>query len=360
MRIKSFITASSIALCAATGAASAFQVNNAHSWGVSVLPGYYKTDSTSNSNNSAYLGVRPYYQFNRYFNVGVLFGVQSTKKQGGSKKMGYTALPEIQVDMPLTHSRLVPHFEFGAGAVKAAGVSGFGVDAGFGLGYYVNRHFSISTDYRAIQQLNTFTTDHIYALGFNWTFGSAHSAVPAQQQAALTPKQQSMLNNAKTSLRYVLPHGVYRCDGSNRDLYSGCVSFEGNKMMMHLYTQFKINGANIESHYIHDINRLIQFMKQYPSVDVELKGYASSYSGSKSYNMQLSQERADAVKQYMIKHGIAAARLTAKGFGGTDENQLHAPLEYGLNKDQGLAWERKMSRRVQARAAVPAHLVDEK
>jgi OOP family OmpA-OmpF porin len=37
--------------------------------------------------------------------------------------------------------------------------------------------------------------------------------------------------------------------------------------------------------------------------------------GSDEYNLRLSQRRAEAVAAWLAAHGIAAARLTAKGFG---------------------------------------------
>jgi outer membrane protein OmpA-like peptidoglycan-associated protein len=39
--------------------------------------------------------------------------------------------------------------------------------------------------------------------------------------------------------------------------------------------------------------------------------------GDNAYNMKLSQARADAVRKYLITHGIAAPRLVAKGYGPT-------------------------------------------
>jgi len=37
--------------------------------------------------------------------------------------------------------------------------------------------------------------------------------------------------------------------------------------------------------------------------------------GSKTYNQKLSERRAQAVRSYLVKHGVAAKQLTAKGYG---------------------------------------------
>ena len=60
-------------------------------------------------------------------------------------------------------------------------------------------------------------------------------------------------------------------------------------------------------------------MKNHPEAKVEIKGYASP-EGNKDFNQALSQKRADAVKNVLVKkYKIAADRLTTKGMGATDK-----------------------------------------
>jgi OOP family OmpA-OmpF porin len=58
-------------------------------------------------------------------------------------------------------------------------------------------------------------------------------------------------------------------------------------------------------------------MTAYPDVAVEIRGYTDS-SGSDALNLRLSQERADAVKTYLVERGVDASRLVAKGYGEAD------------------------------------------
>jgi OOP family OmpA-OmpF porin len=55
-------------------------------------------------------------------------------------------------------------------------------------------------------------------------------------------------------------------------------------------------------------------MKDYPDLSVVIEGHTDSV-GTAAYNKKLSQERADAVKKYMVEKGIDANRLKAQGFG---------------------------------------------
>ena len=66
-----------------------------------------------------------------------------------------------------------------------------------------------------------------------------------------------------------------------------------------------------------ELNKLVQVMKENP-VTVELGSHTDS-RGSKEYNVDLSQKRAESAVRYIVLHGIDAARITAKGYG---ESQL--------------------------------------
>lgn len=62
------------------------------------------------------------------------------------------------------------------------------------------------------------------------------------------------------------------------------------------------------------IERLATFLKQNPEQRVRIEGYADD-TGSRKYNMKLSQRRADAVKQALVSHGIEASRIEAHAGG---------------------------------------------
>ena len=65
------------------------------------------------------------------------------------------------------------------------------------------------------------------------------------------------------------------------------------------------------------LDNAVATLKEWGDGMVLVAGYTDSV-GSKSYNLRLSKLRADAVKNYLVKHGIPAARLETKGFGEAD------------------------------------------
>ncbi len=65
-----------------------------------------------------------------------------------------------------------------------------------------------------------------------------------------------------------------------------------------------------------ELNRLVRFMKDNPTVRVELSSHTDSRA-SHEYNMTLSQNRANASVDYIVSQGIARDRIIAKGYGET-------------------------------------------
>lgn len=68
-----------------------------------------------------------------------------------------------------------------------------------------------------------------------------------------------------------------------------------------------------------EINSLVKLMKDDPAIKFEIAGHTSAEPGSSAEaNLQLSEARANTVREKMIEMGIDAARLTAKGYGQTN------------------------------------------
>ncbi len=79
---------------------------------------------------------------------------------------------------------------------------------------------------------------------------------------------------------------------------------------------FEINKAYLKKESIDILDKLIKIMRQKPELKVEIRGHTDS-TGEKDYNQKLSERRADAVAEYMIKNGISPERLNSVGFGET-------------------------------------------
>ena len=65
-----------------------------------------------------------------------------------------------------------------------------------------------------------------------------------------------------------------------------------------------------------ELDKLIRLLKANPDLRIELGGHTDDV-GSDADNLQLSDRRANAVRDHLIAKGIDAARITAKGYGET-------------------------------------------
>jgi OOP family OmpA-OmpF porin len=79
--------------------------------------------------------------------------------------------------------------------------------------------------------------------------------------------------------------------------------------------EFDTNKSDIKTKYDEDLNKLGNFLKEWPKAKGEISGYTDSV-GTPKYNVGLSQRRAASVKKYLEeKFGIAKDRLTTEGYG---------------------------------------------
>ncbi len=79
---------------------------------------------------------------------------------------------------------------------------------------------------------------------------------------------------------------------------------------------FEQGKSNITQESYSELNGLTNLLNKNKSMQIQLEGH-TDYRGNKKLNMELSQERVDAVKHYLILKGIASRRIKTKSFGGT-------------------------------------------
>jgi outer membrane protein OmpA-like peptidoglycan-associated protein len=77
---------------------------------------------------------------------------------------------------------------------------------------------------------------------------------------------------------------------------------------------FDFNSSELKPSSYPELNRAVKLMKAVPTMQVEIAGYTDSV-GSVEFNKALSERRANAVKDYLVKNGIAKKRIGAKGYG---------------------------------------------
>jgi outer membrane protein OmpA-like peptidoglycan-associated protein len=83
------------------------------------------------------------------------------------------------------------------------------------------------------------------------------------------------------------------------------------------YINFDFDKWRITDKHIPALKDLINFMKEYPSVIMEVAGYTDC-TGKNDYNLKLSNKRATSVRDYLVTNGIDSNRIVVKEFGSAN------------------------------------------
>lgn len=97
---------------------------------------------------------------------------------------------------------------------------------------------------------------------------------------------------------------------------------------------FDYDKSVLKAKYYADLDEVVNVMNKNPGLKMDIRGHTDS-KGTENYNQGLSERRAKAVKDYLVKKGIARERLPKMGFG------LTQPIASNLT-DQGRALNRRV------------------
>jgi outer membrane protein OmpA-like peptidoglycan-associated protein len=79
---------------------------------------------------------------------------------------------------------------------------------------------------------------------------------------------------------------------------------------------FVRSKAELLSQSYRELNKLVNILKEYRTIEIELGGHTDNM-GQSALNLDLSLRRVATVKQYLVDKGIDAQRLHTKGYGDT-------------------------------------------
>ncbi|KAA1243426.1 OmpA family protein [Aquimarina sp. RZ0] len=79
---------------------------------------------------------------------------------------------------------------------------------------------------------------------------------------------------------------------------------------------FASNKALILGKTAEELNKIVEFMKKYTSLQIEIGSHTDS-RGSDAYNLKLSTKRATSTANYIISKGVDSSRVKSKGYGET-------------------------------------------
>ncbi|CAA0082812.1 Outer membrane porin F [Zhongshania aliphaticivorans] len=241
-------------------------------------------------------------------------------------------------------SKLTPYMAGGIGLVDANPATGAynaqtQLNAGGGVRYALDDAWSVRTDARYIYGTDNETADGIVSVGISYAFGGS-AAAPAPMPAPAPVTGDADADGVEDGVDQCsgTPAGVAvdakgcaldkdgdgvpnfrdKCPntpaGRQVDKF-GCKFVLKHTESIKLEINFANNSDAIPAAYAAELKKVADFMNKFGSTATVVEGHADS-NGAAAYNKQLSQRRADAVRNALIRdYGIAANRLSAVGYG---------------------------------------------
>ena len=80
------------------------------------------------------------------------------------------------------------------------------------------------------------------------------------------------------------------------------------------HVNFDVAKWDIRPDAIPDLEKIVSIMRKAPEYNLEISAHTDN-NGDRQENYELSNQRASAVKEYLIQHGINGGRISAKGYG---------------------------------------------
>lgn len=135
-------------------------------------------------------------------------------------------------------------------------------------------------------------------------------AVPAGRDYALHIKANGFLMHSE---HVTVPEGR---SGMSMDLDVRLSELAVGSEVVMRNIFFDTNKATLKSGSTAELKQLLLLLSKEPGLRLEVSGHTDS-DGSDAVNQRLSEQRAAAVKQYLVSNGVDAGRLEAKGYGSS-------------------------------------------
>ncbi|MEH6583381.1 MAG: OmpA family protein [Halioglobus sp.] len=180
------------------------------------------------------------------------------------------------------------------------------VNLGVGLRWMFTDRFGARLETRMLHSLDEDSNDFLMLAGLNYYFGKvASDPVPVVAAAPVDSDGDGVFDDTD------------RCpntpQGTQVDQF-GC-ALPPPSESLEVEIDFAFDSAEVQSQYSPQVAELAEFLKRHGSLDADIEGHTDSM-GAEDYNQQLSQRRAQALVDLLVSdYGIAADRLTARGYG---------------------------------------------
>lgn len=327
-KITSLVVVLMVVLFAATGYAQV----RAGSFDITPFVSMYSFEGNEDMDQSRPdVGLRLGYNFTKYLGLEGFINYGKSEVNTWSPKLNteVTSYGLEGIFHLLPNSSLVPFLAVGVGGIHYSYAdqdttdgknNKWIADVGYGLKWFLSDNFALRADIRYVVPFDARHNNLLVSLGLNFSFGGAKKAVATPVSAAepvveeVKPQAAAapVVEEAKPQVAAapVVVEEVVRPQPKTQVREE--VDEKGRATLEVL---FDFDKATIKKNYSKDIEHMVGVMKEHSDLNLTIEGHTDNV-GAAEYNKKLSQRRADAVKNYMVKKGgVDAGRLKSVGYG---------------------------------------------
>jgi outer membrane protein OmpA-like peptidoglycan-associated protein len=136
-------------------------------------------------------------------------------------------------------------------------------------------------------------------------------AAAAQQKADQATQQAEQYRQQREAALAQLQQALGRIAETHRTAMGLVMTLDSKSI------RFDFDKATIKPEYRDILNRIAGIMMTLKGYTIAVYGYTDDI-GTQEYNLQLSQRRAEAVRDFLVQAGISATVMSTKGFGKSD------------------------------------------
>ncbi len=244
--------------------------------------------------NNSYLGLKAGYNWDW---DSFLLGAEGYADTHSGSYTGSDAGLDARLGLPM--NRWLPYAKLGL-VGTSPGVRPHG---GVGVEYSLNHRWSVNAEWTTDSKDDAGITrkNNNIAIGFNFHLG-AEPARAAPAAATSAPAVDNTMAERAAASKAAQP--AYKTIFSDKP-----VTLEGSS--------FASGSAELNKSAGEQLDKVVEFAAAKQDANLTVTGYTDDRGDAQS-NLKLSAARAEAVKAYLVQHGVAADRIIAKGEGAAN------------------------------------------
>ena len=256
------------------------------------------------------------------FGFGAYGGYHFTERWG--LELGFDSIGEFEsshsyngttkyVDSRLTALSLAPRYTFsatdtidvflkaGAAYMDYSSANDTVFTAGLGSELALSESLALRLEYQYFDDIDDSyiydLSSHFISLGLTYTFGSASKAtsIEEEEEVEAVPEPEKQMAEPM----------------EEKPMEPVAVKQEQSKSHQNL---FKNNGSELAPASHAELDSIAAILVEHPQANVNIVGHTDS-SGSEAYNQKISEDRANAVSDYLQEKGVKESQINASGEG---------------------------------------------